>query len=127
MSNIIVTLKNNVECDEDGIVLLNDEGMPKLLDPEDIGILTRSHPIMTVKYNQETGEIDSGYTTRAEVYWDKRRNPTPAFQRPTDLVWLEFMGTEEEEDDQEDDPDMEEEHLDGEENFDGEEFHEGEA
>lgn len=96
MSNIIVTLRSNVKQDDQGEIELNEEGVPTLIDADDIGILVKNHAIMTVKFNQESGELDSGYTTRAEVYWDKRRNPSPSMHQPKDLVWMEFMQNEEE-------------------------------
>ncbi len=111
MSNIIVTLKSNVELNSEGEIILNPEGIPTLLNPDDIGILVRNHTIMTVKFNAESGELDSGYQTRAEVYWDLFRNPSPSMHAPKDLVWMEFM--EDELSDEDSDALEETEELDG--------------
>jgi len=112
MSNIIVTRKENVEHDSEDQMILTEEGIPKLIDPDDIGILTKSHPIMTLNLTQgEDGStsLESGYTTRAEVYWDKVRNPSPSLHKPTDLVWMEFMQAEDFEDVEDDVDDSESE------------------
>lgn len=77
----------------------------KLIDPDDIGILAKTHVLMTMTYNPDSQSFESGITTRSEVYWDKRHCPAPAICKPIDLVWLEMPSTDNGRDDDDDDND----------------------
>ena len=79
---IVVALKSNVEHDEEGQMLYDEEGSPALKDEEDVGILVKTHPLQAV----HEGQI--GVIFRAEVFWNIRRNPSPALVDPNELVWL---------------------------------------
>lgn len=88
----------------------------KLIDPDDIGILAKTHVLSTMSYNPDTGTFESGITTRCEVYWDKRHSPAPAMHKPAELVWLELApaNTDDDEDPDDDTPDeVEEVDLEG--------------
>lgn len=117
---IKVTLLSNVEFDLDNNPRIDEKGNFVLIDDEDIGLLKKTHTILTISLTEKpaafaasTQEFDSGYTTRCEVYWDKRRNPSPAMIKPSELFWLEVMDDqleeyEEDEDDQDEHDDSDE-------------------
>jgi len=118
--SIKVTLLSNVQLDLDGNPANDKNGNFILIDDEDIGLLKKTHTILTISLTEKpaafaasTQEFDSGYTTRCEVYWDKRRNPSPAMIKPSELFWLEVMDDQLEEYDEDEDED-EQEHDDSE-------------
>lgn len=100
MHNIVVTLKSNVQKDEEGNFLEDEDGELLLIDENDVGIIAKSH---VMPFTQQVGnEIQTGLLTRAEVYWNLVRCPAPAMIAPEDLVWISIEGA-----DNEDDPDEE--------------------
>lgn len=84
--NTVVTRIDNIQRDEDGNFLFDDDGVPKLNNEEDVGILIKTH---VVQVNQVIdGVIQSGLSPLSEVLWNERRNPAPDLVAPADLVWL---------------------------------------
>jgi hypothetical protein len=107
MQGVVVTLKSNVELDEEGKVIINDQGEMDLINEDDVGILTKTHCIQVSQIDPNTNAIVTGVIFRSEIYWDERRNPSPAMVDPEDLVWISFSDRTEEqvEEDQEENDD----------------------
>lgn len=124
MFKIIVTKITNVmqledakELDSEGVPLLvpanfalDEDDIPKLVDEDDVGALLKTHSIQVSQINSQTKVLETGVVFRAEVVWNKHRNPCPDMVDPNDLVFLSIDdGTEdeyeEESDEQESDSD----------------------
>lgn len=82
----IVTPISNVQTDEDGNFLTDEQGSLMLKNEEDIGILTKTH--ITQVNQVENNMIVSGISSLSEVYWNLRRTPSPALVSPNDLAWV---------------------------------------
>lgn len=117
MQNIIVTLASNVQTDEDGNFLVEDDGVPVLKDEEDVGILVRTHTIQVnqIDNNSNPPVLVTGVVFKSEVLWNLRRCPSPAMEDPINLVWLTLDAVGEENDEEEeeeiDDNDGEEQEM----------------
>ena len=97
MKSVIVTLKSNVEQDEEGNIVLDEEGNFSLLDEKAIGIMLKTHAIQVTQVNPETQEAVIGLLCRSEVLWEHIRSPAPAFVDPSELLWLTLNDEAEEE------------------------------
>lgn len=89
MSGIVVTLKTNIQVDEQGNFQFDEDENIVLIDEDDVGMLVKTH-VFPISQLQNDGALMSGYISRAEVYWDKRRCPSPELVDPNDLVWISF-------------------------------------
>lgn len=101
MPSIVVSLKSNVEQDEDQNLIFDEDGAPTLIDEDDIGVLVKTHSIQVSQINPNTGLLETGIIFRAEVFWNLRRNPAPDMVDPGDLVWTSIT-THDDEVDEED-------------------------
>ena len=82
----IVTHIENVNFDDDGKAIYNENGEIQLKNADDIGILIKTH---VVPHQQiENGTIITGLSTLSEVIWEEKRTPAPALVSPNDLFWL---------------------------------------
>lgn len=115
MNNIVVTLKSNVQVDDLGEMLQDEDGIPLLHDESDVGILTKTHVIQVNQLSEDKTMLITGVVPQSEVFWNLRRNPAPALHAPGDLVWLTIPGDENDEDENEDES---EEEFEESENFD---------
>ena len=111
MRGVVVTLKTNVVTDEAGNFVFDEEDNIRLHDENDVGMLVKTHVFPMSQLTPE-GQLMSGYISRAEIYWDNRRNPSPDLVDPADLVWISFAEQETEEDDDQEDSDQDEEGYD---------------
>ncbi len=104
MQNIIVSHVDNVEKDEEGNFLLDDDGVPALKDDNDVGMLIRTHTIQVSQLDntQLPPVLVTGVVFKSEVLWNMHRCPAPAMVDPQSLVWLTI-------DDDRDEDDAEEE------------------
>lgn len=91
MNDVVCTLKSNMELDENGEFQFDDEGELLLKDNDDVGVIAKTHVIPLSQVDKD-GNIMAGFISRVEVYWDKRRNPSPDMLDPSDLVWLSIVG-----------------------------------
>ena len=88
MSKLIVTRKSNIETDEDGNIVFDDDGIPSILDEEAVGMLLKSHVIQVTQVNQEHNRLETGVIFRSEVAWENQRCPAVSLEDPSELVWL---------------------------------------
>ncbi len=91
----IAQKEDSKKLDDKGIPLLHeanfeldDDDIPVLVDPDDVGMLVKTHTIQVSHPNPSTGVLEIGVVIKVEVIWNKRRNPCPAFEAPEDLVFL---------------------------------------
>jgi hypothetical protein len=105
MNSAVVTYKNNVQCDEDGRLVLDENEEPILNDYSIIGIMLKTHCIQVSQINPESNMLETGVIFKVEVLWEHKRSPSPALEDPADLAWLTFG----DDDDDDDDPGAEEE------------------
>ena len=84
----IVTMNTNVETNEEGQFIYDENGNIVLKNEEDVGILVKIH--VTQVQQMENGVLYSGISTLAEVYWNLRRSPAPALVSPNDIAWVSF-------------------------------------
>lgn len=77
--NIYVTYKSNIFMTSEGFNL-KDETM--------IGLLKRTHVAPVIMPHPENGQPIHGLVSRAEVYWEHKRTPSPHLEDPDDLFWL---------------------------------------
>lgn len=101
MTGIVVTLKSNIELDEEGNFQFDEEDNIVLKDENDVGMMVKTHVFPLSQLSNE-GNLMTGYISRAEIYWDQRRNPSPDLVDPNDLVWISFAEQNEEDDDDQD-------------------------
>jgi hypothetical protein len=90
MSRVIVTLTSNIERDEEGKPVLDDDGDAVLIDENIMGMLTKTHVIPFSTVNQEKNTVETGITQLSEVFWEHEHTPSPALVSPTDLYWISF-------------------------------------
>lgn len=122
MKSVIVTLITNVMqletpkvLDENGNpTLCHDnfafdvDGMPLLVDEEDVGMIMNTQAVPVNFLDQATNTLQTSVAFRAEVLWNKRRCPAPAIEDPNNLVFLSIDDPDTEEDFESDDDDTEE-------------------
>lgn len=96
MSGVVVTLKSNIATDEEGKFLFDEDENIILTDEDDVGMLVKTH-VFPLSQVDPGGNLMTGYVSRSEIYWDKRRNPSPDLVDPNDLVWISFAEANEEE------------------------------
>lgn len=97
MAKYLVTPLSNVEHDE-------VSGDFRLKNPAWVGWQGEIFPLTIQGINPETGEAQLGTVFKVAVYWEHARNPSPSFEDPEALFWLETDDGEEEDDyDDEDD------------------------
>jgi hypothetical protein len=123
MKSVVVTLISNVILKEDNLILdeqgqavlcrenfaVDEEGAPYLVDEDDVGMLLKTHAVQVSQLNQQTNVLEVAALFRAEVVWNKRRSPCPAFEDPSSLVFIsidEDEGFGEDGDEDEDDEDQ---------------------
>lgn len=94
--NAVVTPIENVQLDSEGNFVTDDEGNLLLHNEDDLGFLTKVH--ITQVNQVENGMIVSGISTLAEVYWNLRRNPSPALVSPNDIAWVTLDANEDDDD-----------------------------
>lgn len=110
MHNIVVTLKTNLDLNDEGEIQYDAEGEILLINDNDVGIIAKTH-VIPLSQVDEKGNILAGFISRCEVYWDERRSPAPDMVEPTDLVWLSIVGDEDEPDSDELDSEDEAEEI----------------
>lgn len=103
MNGVEVTLKSNVEFDEEGGIIYNDAGDIQLKDENDVGVITKTH-VVPMSQVDAAGNILAGFISRCEIYWDLRRSPAPDMVDPSDLVWLSMFEDNTDDDDDDDGP-----------------------
>ena len=113
---IIVTRKSNVEQDEHGYFILNDDGDPKVIDQKLLGIYTKTHCLQVNQINPSTNTLETGFIFRAEIFWNDVRSPAPSMEDPNDLVWLTIGDDDDADDDTDQDEEDSEEYEDENEN-----------
>jgi len=77
--NIYVTYKSNIFI---------TEGDFHLRDEKIVGLLKGTHVAPVIMPHPETGQPIHGLVSRAEVYWEHKRTPSPHLEDPDDLFWL---------------------------------------
>lgn len=97
--NVIVTHIDNIEKDEEGNFLLDEDGVPKMINEEDVGILLKTHVVQVT--NMVDGMLQVGHSPLCEVLWNEKRSPAPDLVAPTDLAWLTVGNDEEDDSDEE--------------------------
>lgn len=95
MENVVVTHKSNVELDENGDFVFDNDGNIVLIDENAIGLLLKTHGVPV------TVEGNIGLISRSEVLWEHKRSPAPCLELPEDLVWLSYGEEEDDEPDEE--------------------------
>lgn len=105
---IVVTPKNNVEFDHDGNIIYDENGIPALKDPQDLGLFVKTHTIQVNQLDPQSNTLQTGIIFRSEIFWDKRRTPSPAFENPDEIIWLTFNDDDLEDEDEEFDSDEDE-------------------
>lgn len=83
---IVVTRLENIQQDEDGKFLTDEDGGLLLHDEEDVGVLAKTHVVPVTQAID--GAIHTGVSSLCEVYWNKHRTPAPALVAPTEIAWL---------------------------------------
>jgi len=108
MQNIIVAHIDNVEKDEQGNFVLEEDGVPQLINEDDVGILVKTHTIQVSQLDssQNPPVLVTGVVFKSEVLWNLHRCPAPAMEDPAALVWL-TIDDEGEEDEADEDDDVE--------------------
>jgi len=83
---VVVTMIDNVVLDEEGRFVYTDDGGIELKNPENVGILLKTH-VVSVQQTED-GILKSGLSPLAEVIWNEIRTPAPCLVSPNDLVWV---------------------------------------
>ena len=91
---IIVTKADNV----------NEEG--ELIDSEAFGYLISEHMPQVTTLDAATGTIVTGVVPKVGVLWEHKRTPSPSYEDPETLHWLEIE-TDADDDDEITDTDLE--------------------
>lgn len=98
MSKVLVTHVTNVIRDD-------TTGEFAIKDRNWVGWLTATFPLTTQIVNPETNQVELGTVFKCSVFWEHARSPSPSFEDPSDLFWLDIEGTDD--GDEEDDDDEE--------------------
>lgn len=95
MKTITVTRKTNVQD-------VTDSGDILLVDEAQIGYLGKTHASV-VTIADEEGNPQLGFLAKVEVFWEDKRNPAPALEDPSELVWLDINASDDTDYDEEED------------------------
>ena len=94
-SRVLVTYKDNLTIFADGSYELKDASL--------IGHCTKTHALTAQSFDPETQQLQTGVTFRSEVYWEHARSPSPSFEDPQNMAWINFTDEQENEDDENED------------------------
>lgn len=100
-NRVLVTYKDNL--------IVHDDGTFDLTDSSLVGHLIKTHPLTAQSFNPETQMMTTGVVFKSEVYWEHARSPSPSFEDPEALAWINFNGEENDEEENEEESDYDEE------------------
>lgn len=97
MKNMIVTPASNLEIDDEGNVIFDEDDLPALKDEDLLGMVLRTHAVNIVQFNPNTQQSEAGCVFRLEVVWEHKRVPAVEFVDPADLAWISLENQDDEE------------------------------
>ena len=117
-TKVFVTHRNNVDFDENGQLILDENGEVIFKDETFVGHIIDHKTDLTTVIDPDSGQPTFAMISRALVAWENSRTPAYHIEDPANLVWL-TLGEDmtEENDEEQEDEEFDDEEFDNAQSF----------